>query len=125
MRYQRFPPLGAVIALIGPDGGSPGGRGDLAPSGRRLAGRPAPVDLRLERDAQAACRAAIEAGLVSSAHDAAEGGLAVALAEACISGPEAVGAEVEVDSLGRADLTLFGEGPSRILVSVPPRAQRR
>ena len=121
---QWFKEAGDRIALIGPDAVSLGGSEYLATSGRQLAGRPAPVDLRLERDVQAACRAAIEAGLLSSAHDAAEGGLAVALAEACISGPEAVGAEIEVESLGRADLTLFGEGPSRILVSVPPRAQR-
>ena len=121
---QWFKEAGDRIALIGPDAVSLGGSEYLATSGRQPAGRPAPVDLRLERDVQAACRAAIEAGLVSSAHDAAEGGLAVALAEACISGPEAVGAEIEVESLGRADLTLFGEGPSRILVSVPPRAQR-
>ncbi|MBI3027961.1 MAG: phosphoribosylformylglycinamidine synthase subunit PurL [Candidatus Rokubacteria bacterium] len=121
---QWFKSAGDRIALIGPDAVSLGGSEYLAILDRRLAGRPAPLDLRVERDVQAACRAAIEAGLVSSAHDAAEGGLAVALAEASVSGPEAVGAEVELPSLGRHDLTLFGEGPSRIVVSVPPRAQR-
>ncbi|MGH7262951.1 MAG: AIR synthase-related protein, partial [Candidatus Rokuibacteriota bacterium] len=72
----------------------------------------------------AACRAAIEAGLVASAHDCAEGGVAVALAEACMSGPGEIGADVTLPSVGRLDLTLFGEGPSRIVVSVPPMAQR-
>jgi phosphoribosylformylglycinamidine synthase len=121
---QWFKQAGDRIALIGPDAVSLGGSEYLATFGRRLAGRPAPLDLRLERDVQAACRAAIEAGLVSSAHDAADGGVAVALAEACLGGPEALGVEVELVSLGRHDLTLFGEGPSRIVVSVPPRAQR-
>ncbi len=121
---QWFKEAGDRIALIGPDVVSLGGSEYLATLGGRLAGRLAPVDLRLEREVQAACRAAIEAGLVSAAHDCAEGGVAVALAEACISGPEALGADVDLPSLGRADLTLFGEGPSRIIVSVPPRAQR-
>jgi phosphoribosylformylglycinamidine synthase len=43
----------------------------------------------------------------------------VALAEACASGPRPLGAEIELGSGGgRADLTLFGEGPSRVVVSV-------
>jgi phosphoribosylformylglycinamidine synthase subunit PurL len=68
---------------------------------------------------QEACRAAIGARLLGSAHDCAEGGLAVTLAEACSSGPRPLGAEVDLGAAaGRADLTLFGEGPSRVLVSV-------
>jgi len=121
---QWFKSAGDRIALIGSEAVSLGGSEYLAMFGRRVAGRLAPLDLRLERDVQSACRAAIEAGLVASAHDCAEGGVAVALAEACISGSGAVGAEVELTSLGRPDLTLFGEGPSRIVVSIPPTAQR-
>jgi phosphoribosylformylglycinamidine (FGAM) synthase-like enzyme len=48
----------------------------------------------------------------------------VALAESCTTGPAPVGCEVSVDSARRADLELFGEGPSRVIVSVePPRAR--
>jgi selenophosphate synthetase-related protein len=49
----------------------------------------------------------------------------VTLGEACVSGPRRLGAEVDLGPVGTpADLTLFGEGPSRVLVSVKPdRAQ--
>ena len=67
---------------------------------------------------QAAVRAAIGAGLATAAHDCAEGGIAVALAEACVTGRRAVGCEATLPAGARADLTLFGEGPSRIVVTV-------
>ena len=58
--------------------------------------------------------------MVRSAHDCSEGGLAVALAECCISGPEPVGAEVDLSAFGiaRADELLFNESQSRIIISV-------
>ncbi|MBI4591142.1 MAG: phosphoribosylformylglycinamidine synthase subunit PurL [Candidatus Rokubacteria bacterium] len=121
---QWFKNEGDRIALIGPEAVSLGGSEYLGVIHGRLAGRLATLDLRLERDVQSACRGAIEAGLVSSAHDVAEGGVAVALAEACVSGPGEIGAEVALPSAGRADLTLFGEGASRIVVSIPAKAQR-
>jgi phosphoribosylformylglycinamidine synthase len=117
---QWFKSEGDRIALIGPDAVSLGGSEYLASFHGRLAGRLVPLDLALERVVQAACRAAIEAGLLASAHDLAEGGLAVALGEACATGPVPLGADVDIPTTGdRHDLVLFGEGPSRILVSVP------
>ncbi|MBI3456293.1 MAG: hypothetical protein HY002_10950, partial [Candidatus Rokubacteria bacterium] len=86
----------------------------------RLAGPPAPLDLERERAVQAACLAAIEAGCVRSAHDCAEGGLAVALAECCITAPRPLGAEITLDPEGRLDELLFGEAPSRIVLTVAP-----
>ncbi|MGB7414900.1 MAG: AIR synthase-related protein, partial [Thermosynechococcaceae cyanobacterium] len=57
------------------------------------------------------------------AHDSAEGGLAVALAESCISG--GLGAEIEVPSEGiRWDELLFSEGGARIVVSVRSQDQQ-
>jgi phosphoribosylformylglycinamidine synthase len=74
---------------------------------------------------QEAIRAAIGARLVASAHDCAEGGVAVALAEACVSGPRSNGAVVDLGPSGlRGDLTLFGEGPSRAVVSVKAERAR-
>ena len=62
--------------------------------------------------------------MLESAHDVSDGGLAVALAECCtVGGAPGVGAEVELpreDSELDALATLFGEGPSRIVVSVRP-----
>jgi len=75
---------------------------------------------------QAACREGIRRSFLNSAHDCAEGGLAVALAECCISG--GLGAEIqlglaEASGERRWDEILFGESASRILVSVKPEAQ--
>ncbi len=82
-----------------------------------VVGRPY-LDLRLERQVQEMCRRAIEEGLVRSAHDCSDGGLAVALAEACFS--HDIGFLGQFPVLGRWDAALFGERQSRIIVSVLP-----
>jgi len=67
------------------------------------------------------CLAAVQEGLTASAHDCSDGGLAVALAESCIWGR--TGAEVALpDTPGgvRLDARLFGESPSRIVISARP-----
>jgi phosphoribosylformylglycinamidine synthase len=70
---------------------------------------------------QQACLAAIRAGIVSSAHDCAEGGLAVTLAECCLVPRAAgLGARLEVPGDMRPDALLFGESASRVVVSVRP-----
>jgi phosphoribosylformylglycinamidine synthase subunit PurL len=117
---QCFKAAGHRIALLGPDAVSFGGSEYLWTLHRRLAGTLAPLDLELERRVQMAVQAAVGAGLVTAAHDCAEGGLAVALAEACVTGRERVGGEVTLPASTRADLTLFGEGPSRVIVTVEP-----
>jgi phosphoribosylformylglycinamidine synthase len=114
---------GDLVALLGSDAVSLGGSEYLWALHRRLAGRLAPLDLDLERRVQAACRAAIEGGLLASAHDCAEGGLAVALAESCVSGGDWIGVETDLPDDARPDRLLFGEGPSRIVVSVAPEAR--
>jgi phosphoribosylformylglycinamidine synthase subunit PurL len=53
-------------------------------------------------------------GLIESAHDVSEGGIAVALAEACFNPDQVLGAEVA--SLA-SDAELFGEGPSIVIIS--------
>ena len=83
----------------------------------RLAGRPPIVDLSLERAVQALLRQAIAEGLLASSHDSSDGGLAVALAECCIT--SGLGAELSVqDQPSRLDRALFGEGGARVVVSV-------
>jgi phosphoribosylformylglycinamidine synthase II len=64
---------------------------------------------------------AIRFGWVQSAHDCSDGGLAVALAESCVSGEVKRGAEISVDGPGRRiDELLFNESQSRILISSRP-----
>ncbi|MGH7925197.1 MAG: phosphoribosylformylglycinamidine synthase subunit PurL [Candidatus Binatus sp.] len=61
-----------------------------------------------------------EEGLIRSAHDIAEGGLAVALAEACFNPRAILGAEVELGRAGNAAAVFFGEGASTVILSVAP-----
>jgi len=62
-----------------------------------------------------------EQGLIRSAHDIAEGGLAVAMAEACFNPRAILGAEVELGRAGNADaVDFFGEGASTVILSTAP-----
>ena len=83
-----------------------------------VAGNPS-IDLALEAKVQSLCRRAIADGIIASAHDCSDGGLAVALAESCILG--GLGFTGSFDIEGRWDASLFGETQSRILVSTPPQ----
>jgi phosphoribosylformylglycinamidine synthase len=79
------------------------------------------IDLQFEKAMQQSLLAAIQNGLVSSAHDVSDGGLAIALAECCVSNRERqIGAEITIDSDIRSDCLLFGESQSRVIVSTNP-----
>ncbi len=89
-------------------------------------GMPPRCDLEKEKELHLALRALIHSGSVKSAHDCSEGGLAVALAECCISQqigretPRLIGAEIDLSTVeGRVDALLFGETQGRIVISVP------
>ncbi len=84
-----------------------------------LWGYPPELDLENEAALQKAVIDLIQQGLVDSAHDCSDGGLAVALAESAF--PKGVGARVNVASSGLpAEFALFGEDASRIVVSCDP-----
>ena len=72
--------------------------------------------MQVEISVQKLCRDLIKHGLVKSAHDCSEGGLAVAIAESCIKGE--IGFNGEFETRGRWDVQLFGEQQSRIVISV-------
>jgi len=81
------------------------------------------IDLDTEKRVQQTCLEAIETGIINSAHDCSEGGLAVTLTESCITDSAGtLGAVVNLDELKqegiRMDEILFGETPSRIVVSI-------
>jgi phosphoribosylformylglycinamidine synthase len=83
------------------------------------AGRVPVLDLERERAVQAATLQAAEEGLLRSAHDCSDGGLAVALAECCFSSLNraSIGADVDLNSMHSTTTQLFSETPSRIIVS--------
>ena len=86
-------------------------------------GRPH-IDLDLEKRLQSCCLKAIRQGVISSAHDCSDGGLAITLAECCLAGGIGfIGQGWQFR--GRVDATLFGEVQSRIIVSVRPENVKR
>ena len=78
-----------------------------------------PIDLAREAALVEALVAGAERGLIRSAHDIGEGGLAVALAESCFNPRVILGAEVELGHAGNADaVDFFGEGASTVVLSM-------
>jgi phosphoribosylformylglycinamidine synthase subunit PurL len=130
---STFKHAGDVIALVGTIQGEVGGSEYLAAELGKEAGRPPALDLAKEKAVQEAVRRAIREGLLSSAHDCSDGGLAVALAECCMmhdapadgSTPPWIGAAVRVPFPTRKDFVLFGEDASRIVVSMPQESAAR
>jgi phosphoribosylformylglycinamidine synthase len=89
----------------------------------REGGTPPTLRLPLEAAVQDCCLSAIRAGIIKSAQDCSEGGLAVASAESCVSSPrgDRTGARMELKTDGiRRDALLFGESQSRFIVTVEP-----
>ena len=90
-------------------------------------GLPPRCDLTKEKNLHNALRGWIAQGVIHSAHDCSEGGLAVALAECCISREKArhtselIGADIHLKDpvMGRLDSMLFGESQGRIIISIP------
>jgi phosphoribosylformylglycinamidine synthase II len=79
------------------------------------------VDLAYEIKIQNAVRALIREGVVKSAHDCSEGGLAVALAECCFNPEKLFGVEIDLKAGDTpATAVLFNESQSRIVLSVGP-----
>ncbi|RXT05371.1 phosphoribosylformylglycinamidine synthase subunit PurL [Ammoniphilus sp. CFH 90114] len=112
---QSFKAEGDIILLLGETKAEVGGSEYQKLQLRRIEGRPPQIDLEVEKKLQQLTLEAIRKGLVKSAHDLAEGGLAVAVAESAISGN--IGAEVDLSTDLRPDLALFSETQSRILLT--------
>jgi phosphoribosylformylglycinamidine synthase len=111
---------GDLVAVVGPFVPSLAGselaklRGEALPDGLGDLDAPAVVE------AIEAVRNAVRDGVLSSAHDIAEGGFAVAVAESCLAG--GIGAEVDLGEVADLDAALFGEGPGGFVVSGAPEA---
>ncbi len=120
-----FAQEGDVVAVISAGSWAPAAMGsELAKlRGETPFGELPHADLGELRALHAAIRQAVRAGALRSAHDVAEGGLATALAEACLAG--GLGATVELSALRPAgEPLLFGEGPGAFVVSGPEQSLR-
>jgi len=116
---QAFKEPGDVIFLLGGLGHEIGASHYLLAVHGQKKGAPPTLDYDKEIALQNALRSMIRMGLIKSAHDCSEGGLAVALAECAISGDVVQGAKVQIPvTAERADVTLFNESQSRALISV-------
>jgi phosphoribosylformylglycinamidine synthase len=113
---SAFKHAGDTIVLVGETADELGGSEYLKLCHGLVAGRPPVLDLTLEGDVQRVVRTAVRDGLLESAHDCSEGGIAVALAECCIAG--SIGARVALDDDLPVVVSLFSETQSRIVVSV-------
>ena len=111
---------GDAILLLGEMGGELGGSEYLATIHGKVIGPPPACDPAREKVVIDALLEAIGSGVVNSAHDCSDGGLAVALAECCIADREhESGAEIDLSSYSAiADRAiLFGETQGRIVIS--------
>ena len=118
---------GSAVALLGVNSDEVGGSEYLDRVHGKQAGVPPRLDTAREIAVGKACRAMVQGKLLRSAHDCSEGGLAVTLAESAIqparAGAASVGATIKLDDALRPDLLLFGEAPSRIVVSFAPERE--
>ncbi|ABO50876.1 phosphoribosylformylglycinamidine synthase subunit II [Desulforamulus reducens MI-1] len=113
---QDFKTEGDAIFLIGENLPELGGSEYLKVHHGLEKGKAPVLDLALEKKIQQFVLNEIKNGLIKSAHDCSEGGLAVALAECCIAG--GLGADITMVRRFRGDALLFGESQSRIVISL-------
>jgi phosphoribosylformylglycinamidine synthase len=124
---RAFQNAGDAVVLLGRSMAELGGSEYLRETHGVIRGIPPALDLEAEAALQRFLVDTIGAGLVSSAHDCAEGGLAVTLSECCFDSSH--GAEVDVPAVSGLDEawthvgTLFGESASRVVVSVTESAR--
>jgi len=124
---QWFKAAGDVILLLGVTQNDLGASEILSVLAGETSGAVPRLDLEAEKAVQKVCLDAIRAGLVRSAHDCSDGGLAVALAESCFSSyrRNAVGARIDLSEHAKLSgpqraALFFGESPSRIIISLKP-----
>jgi len=115
---QYFKDIGDVIILLGKPSDTIDGSEYLAVEHNTIAGHAPRVDFEYEKKIQDICYEAIREGLIKSAHDCSEGGLAVALAESCFNPRGLLGVNIEMEITYRPNIELFGESHSRIIVSL-------
>ncbi len=122
-----FKKKGDVVILLGETKEELGGSEYLKTLFDTKSGKVPVLDLKIAKALNDLLVALAKNGLLESAHDCSEGGLAVALAESCIWNDTAtIGASVRVSAPGVSEeALLFGESQSRVVISVSPKNQKR
>ncbi|MCL2225316.1 MAG: phosphoribosylformylglycinamidine synthase subunit PurL [Defluviitaleaceae bacterium] len=118
---QFFKNAGDFIYILGDTKPEFGGSELQKLTAGKIFGAPPQLNLDDEKRVQDIVLLSIKSGLVASAHDVSEGGIAVALAE-CLMGQLTLGAEVFTES-DNATAFLFSESQSRFIISVSPKNQ--
>ncbi len=114
---QFFKTAGDKVFLLGPLAKTIGGSEYLKVIHHKIAGLPPRIDLALEKRVQDAVLELNDAGLIHSAHDLSEGGLAIALAESCFHPEQTFGFNGSFPHTQAAALTYFGESGANIIIS--------
>jgi len=121
---RAFRSEGDIVVLLGITRDELGGSEWLHVVHDRICGAPPQLDLSREAALQRVLVEAAASGVIRSAHDCAEGGMAVTLAECCFDTPFGVEADLasvaDAPSAYREAATLFSESASRVVVSVVP-----
>jgi phosphoribosylformylglycinamidine synthase len=118
-----FKAEGHDIFLIGDTRDEIGGTEYLKTVHDRITGKIPEVNLELHKQTIDMMLELIKAGIVTSAQDVSDGGLAVALAECCFK--NSIGAGVTIESDIRADALLFGETQSRVMFTAESKDKER
>ena len=118
VRQSGFVDEGDFIILLGNLGGCVGGSEYLNLIHGRVEGDVPNIDLEYEKMVQDSVLEGIRQGVIKSAHDISDGGLAIALAECCIAGGNNLGANIVISRKIRDDELLFGETQSAIIVTI-------
>jgi len=119
---SSFQHEGDMIMVLGRDLGEIGGSEYLFQRTGQILGDAPSMDLAAETKLQALCLELSSQSMISSAHDCAEGGIAIALAEGLIDAHPSLGVQMTrfPSSEIRIDFALFGETQSRVVISVNP-----
>jgi len=115
---SEFKDTGDFIVTIGALNGCVGGSEYLKTEHGRVEGPIPPLNEELELGVQGLCLEAIKKGIIKSAHDLSDGGLAVNIAESIINAKSGLGAKLDIDRKLRNDELLFGECQSVIIVTL-------
>ncbi|HSC34800.1 MAG TPA: phosphoribosylformylglycinamidine synthase subunit PurL [Thermodesulfobacteriota bacterium] len=115
---QWFKDDGDVIVLLGETREELGGSEYMKQVHGIVAGEPPKIDLEAESNLVRALLEASDRGILKSAHDLSEGGIALSLAESCFTPENTFGITVELSGAIRGDALLFSESQARALVSL-------